>query len=157
MHWRERRSRPDVAAEVDVSTEIVIHRPRSVVAAFAADPDNAPRWYENIKRVDWQTSPPLAVGSRIAFVAHFLGRRLAYVYEIVEFVPGSMLRMRTTAGPFPMETSYMWFDTDDGATRMVLRNRGRPRGIMRLFASLVAAAMRRANTADLARLRALLE
>ncbi len=65
---------------VDVLTETVIHRPVDEVAAFAADPANAPRWYANISSVEWETPPPAGVGSRIAFVAHFLGRRIAYTY-----------------------------------------------------------------------------
>src|SRR4051812_44188041 len=142
---------------VDVVTETVIARPRDQVAAFAGDVENAGRWYENIKRVEWKTPPPLAVGSRVAFVAHFLGRRLAYTYEIVDFIPDARLVMRTAEGPFPMETTYTWESAGEGSTRMTLRNHGEPSGFSRLTAPLMAAAMRRANRKDLARLKALLE
>jgi uncharacterized membrane protein len=142
---------------VDVLTETVIDRPREQVAAYAGDPSNAPEWYVNIKSVEWKTMPPLAVGSRLAFVAHFLSKKLAYVYEIVEMTPGSRLVMRTADGPFPMETTYTWEDAGEGKTRMVLRNRGQPSGFSKLVGPMMAAAMRRANRKDLARLKSLLE
>ena len=142
---------------VDVVTEIVIQRPRATVAAFAADPANAPKWYANIEAVEWKTAPPVAVGSQMAFVAHFLGRRLAYTYEVVELVPGERLVMRTAEGPFPMETTYEWASVGAGETRMTLRNRGEPAGFSKLLAPLMAPAMRRANRKDLRQLKALLE
>ena len=142
---------------VDVSTTTVIARPRAIVSEFAGDPDNATLWYENIKAVDWLTPRPLAVGTRVAFVAHFLGRRLSYTYEIVDYAPESLLRMQTADGPFPMETTYSWEDAPGGATRMVLRNRGNPAGFMRIVTPFMAFAMRRANLKDLARLKKRLE
>ena len=142
---------------VDVLTETVIARPRAEVAAFAADPGNATAWYENIKAVEWRTSPPLAVGSRIAFVAQFLGRRIEYTYEVREHVAGERFVMSTAEGPFPMETTYAWEDAGEGATRMTLRNRGEPSGFAKVSAPLMARAMRRANDGDLRRLRELLE
>ena len=113
---------------VDVQNAIVIDRPVSEVSQYAADPDNAPLWYVNIKSVEWVTPPPAQVGSRVAFVAHFLGRRLTYTYELVEFIPGVRLVMRTSEGPFPMETTYTWESNADGTTRMTPRNRGTPSG-----------------------------
>jgi uncharacterized membrane protein len=146
-----------MAAEVDVRTETVIRRPPSEVAGYAGDPGNAPEWYSNIRSVEWLTPPPVAVGSRLAFVASFLGRRLAYTYEVVDLEPGRRLVMRTADGPFPMETTYTWEPTGEGATRMTLRNRGRPSGFSRVTAPAMAVAMRRANTADLGQLKELLE
>ena len=142
---------------VDVLTEIVIARPRAEVAAFAADPDNATAWYENIRAVEWRTSPPLAVGSRIAFVAQFLGRPIEYTYEVREHVPGERFVMSTAEGPFPMETTYEWADAGEGATRMTLRNRGEPSGFSKVGAPFMARAVRRATGNDLRALKALLE
>jgi uncharacterized protein YndB with AHSA1/START domain len=142
---------------IDVVTETTIGRPRAEVAAFVADPDNATRWYANIKSVEWRSEPPLGIGSRIAFVAEFLGRRLAYTYEVVEFVPEERLVMRTAQGPFPMETTYTWATTGRVATRMALRNRGTPSGFSRLIAPFMVASMRKANRKDLERLKNLLE
>lgn len=142
---------------VDVLTAIVIRRPRGEVAAYVADPDNATAWYANIKSVEWKTPKSLATGAKIAFVAEFLGRRLAYVYEIAEHDVGKTFVMRTADGPFAMETTYSWEDAGDGMTKMTLRNRGTPSGFSVLFAPFMAMAMRRENRKDLARLKTALE
>jgi uncharacterized membrane protein len=142
---------------VDVTTEIEIERPRAEVAAYASDPTNATSWYENIESVEWETTPPVSVGSRVAFVARFMGRELAYTYEVEELVAGERFVMRTAQGPFPMETTYTWADTPAGATRMTLRNRGEPSGFSKVGAPMLSAAMKRANRKDLERLKALLE
>ena len=144
-------------AAVDVTTETDIRRPRSVVASYTTDLANATSWYQNIKSVEWKTPPPLAVGSQVAFVARFLGRPLAYTYEITDYTPGERLVMRTAQGPFPMETTYTWADTTDGGTKMTLRNRGRPAGFSRIVAPFMATAVRRANVKDLRRLKEILE
>ncbi len=141
---------------VDVEVETTIERSPDEVFAFAGDPSNAPTWYANIRSVDWQTEPPVAVGSRMDFVAHFLGRRIAYTYEVAELVPGQRMVMRTADGPFPMETTYTWEPSGSG-TRMTLRNRGNPSGFSTVAAPLMEIAMRRATSKDLARLKALLE
>ncbi|EGD41521.1 hypothetical protein NBCG_04181 [Nocardioidaceae bacterium Broad-1] len=149
-------SEDDGAMSVDVMVETTIRRSPAEVSAYAGDPGNAPTWYANIRSVEWRTEPPVRVGSRMDFVAQFLGRRLAYTYEVVEWVPGERLVMRTADGPFPMETSYTWAPAD-GGTRMTLRNRGNPAGFARIAGAAMELAMRRATTKDLARLKEILE
>ena len=142
---------------VDVLTDILIARPVDEVADYTMDPDNAPRWYVNIASVEWQTPKPLVIGSRLAFRAQFLGRQLAYTYEVAELVDGARLVMRTAEGPFPMETTYTFEAAAAGQTRVTLRNRGAPAGFSRIVAPFMALAMGRANRKDLALLKTVLE
>ena len=142
---------------VDVLVETVIDRPVEEVAAYAGDPSNAPTWYTNIQSVEWRTPPPLAVGTQLAFVARFLGRRLEYTYEVVELEPGRRLVMRTAQGPFPMETTYTWEAVAPTSTRMTLGNRGQPSGFSTAVAPLMGMAVKRNTTKDLAELKRLLE
>lgn len=142
---------------VDVAATIVIERPIGEVSAYAGDPSNAPEWYRRIESAEWQTDPPFRLGSRIRFVARFLGRQLDYVYEVVEYTPGEQVAMRTVGGPFPMDTTYTWRPVGDRVTHMTMRNHGEPSGFGRLAAPVIARAMRTAMTQDLDDLKRLME
>jgi len=142
---------------VDIVTEIQINKPISIVSAYAANPDNALDWYENIKSVEWRTPKPLSVGTRVAFVAHFLGRKLEYVYKVTAYLPNSTLVMQTSQGPFPMQAMYSWKQISPSATLMTFRNTGSPSGFSKLFAPFMQMAMRKANQKDLNRLKKNLE
>ena len=143
---------------VDVTTEIVIDRSRDAVAAYSADPDNAPAWYANIKTAALITPPPVRVGSRTEFRAKFLGRNITYTYDIVEFVPGERLVMQTTEGQTRWVTTYTWESVDGGKnTRMTLRNYGEPGVFASVAKPLLVRSMRRATESSLRRLKEILE
>jgi uncharacterized membrane protein len=142
---------------VDVNVEITINSPIDKVADYATNPDNAPEWYANIKSAEWKTPKPLVVGSQVAFVAHFLGRKLAYTYEFVELIPQQKLVMRTSEGPFPMETTYTWTALDTMTTKMTLRSKGKPTGFSKLFALFMPTMMKKAMTKDLINIKKIIE
>ncbi|RAM35903.1 SRPBCC family protein [Arthrobacter globiformis] len=141
---------------VDVQTEVLIRRPRDVVAEYASNPDNAPQWYDNIHSSRRLTAGPIDVGSKVAFTAKFLGRDLNYTYEFTEYVPGEKLVMRTAQGPFPMQTTYTWAEVS-GGTRMTLGNTGKPSGFSQLAGLFMAPMICRATRKDLQKLKSVLE
>lgn len=141
--------------DVTVSTEIA--RPREEVAAYTSDPDNDTIWYVNIRKVEWLTERPAAVGTRVSRVAHFLGKRMAYTYIVDAWEPGERLVMRAEDGPFPMSTTYVWEDVGESRTRMSVTNSGGPGGFFGLASPLLARQVRKALTKDLAKLKSILE
>jgi uncharacterized protein YndB with AHSA1/START domain len=144
-------------ATVDVEVHTTIERPRAEVAEYCCDPDNVTAWYANIKAVQRETAGPVTIGSRFRFTSGFLGRRLEYTYAVVESVPRERFVMRSSSGPFPMETTYAWEDAEGGGTWMTLRNRGEPTAFAGLAAPILATAIRRATSKDLERLKTILE
>lgn len=88
------------------------------------------------------------MGSRMAFVAHYLGRRLAWVYEIVE-LSLSAPRDANCRRAVRRGANVHLGGGARGTTQMMLRNRGAPTGFSRLVAPFPAGAIRRANRQDL--------
>jgi uncharacterized membrane protein len=142
---------------VDIKTEMIIHCPIEKVSSYASNPDHAPEWYVNIDSAEWLTEKPLALDSQIAFKATFLGRELAYVYKIEEYIPGEKLVMKTANGPFPMKTTYTWEKLEQNRTKMTLRNQGEPSGFSKILTPFMSTLMKKANQKDLKKIKEILE
>ncbi len=72
------------------SAETRIARPIAEVAAFVMDPETDSAWIGGIQSVTVLTPPPIAVGSRVERVAHFLGRELRYVNYVTRCATPSL-------------------------------------------------------------------
>jgi Polyketide cyclase / dehydrase and lipid transport len=150
---------------VEVVTRIQIARPLKKVADYATNADNAlkwyinnaPKWYINIISAEWKTPKPLVLGSQVAFIAHFLGKKLAWTYEVTELMREEKIVMQTSDGPFPIETTYTWKSTGDFHTKMTLGNKMSPSGFSRLMAPFIAMMLKWSNKKDLKKLKEILE
>ncbi len=140
---------------VDISAEIVINKPRDEVAAFASNPDNDPTWIGGIVEAKTTTDPPFGKGTKVARAASFLGRRMEYEPEVVEFEPGALVAMKADS-PFPMTIRYTFADAEDG-TKMTIRVEGGGSGFYGVVAPLLSMMVRWNVSQDLKRLKELLE
>jgi uncharacterized membrane protein len=143
---------------IDVTAEVAIRRPLDEVATYMIDPEHDPAWIGGVREVRMETPPPLAVGSRVARVAHFLGRRVEYVNEVTALDPARVLDMRSVKAPFPMRVTYS-FEAAGGNGTTIVRNRvrGAPGGFFSLVGPLLGPMVKRSVQKDLERLRDVLE
>lgn len=112
----------------DVITQIQINKSIQDIALYALNPDNAPKWYVNIKSIEWKMQPPLSAGTQMAFKAEFVGRIFAYTYEFAQLVPGNKLVIQTFEGAFQMQTACTFKKISDDKPKLVLHNAGTPTG-----------------------------
>lgn len=139
-----------------MSVETKVARRREHVASYATDWRNDPEWIGALRDVALVTGEPFGVGSRIARSAAFLGRRVDYVNEVVEYAPGRRLVMRSVQAPFPMTVTYE-FEDAEGGTVMRIRAEGDASGFYRVAGPLLSRAVKRSIARDLARLKRTLE
>jgi uncharacterized protein YndB with AHSA1/START domain len=134
----------------------VIRRSVEDVFAYVSDQTNAVQWQAGIVEVQRLTDGPVGVGSRHRIVRTFMGRRLAVENEYVTFEPGRMVVFRTTAGPMPLEASYL-VEPDEGGARVTSRIEMDASGFMSLAEPLIAIGLRREMDAAFSELKTLLE
>jgi len=140
---------------IDVKPEIVIHRPRAVVAAYMFDPRHDAEWTTGVISVRPLTDGPLRAGARVERTVKFLGRRFGYQYECVDAAPERFVELRVEQ-PFPMQVRYQLDDVPDG-TLASIRARGEASGFFRVAAPLLSRMVRRNITRDLEQLKQILE
>ena len=141
---------------IDVTVKVDIARSREAVAAFAMEAENDPKWIGGISSAERLTPPPTGVGTRVERVASFRGKRIEYVMDVIDHVPGKKIVLKTVKGPFPMEVTYA-FEDRDGGTRAYIRVAGDPGGFYRLAGPLIARGVKKNVGRDLKNLKRLLE
>ena len=141
---------------IKAERSIVIDRPIEEVFAYVTDQTNTPRWQAGLVEVRRLTDGPLRIGTKHAFVRNFMGRKMEATNEYVAYEPGRLVTFRTTAGPVPVEASYL-FEPTTGGTRLTSRVQMQAAGLFGLLEPVIAAGLRREMKAALPTLKALLE
>ena len=140
---------------INAVAEIHIARPRGHVKDYVVNPENDAVWIGGIRSAHMLTEPPVGVGTKVARVASFMGKRIEYAPEVVAYEPSSLLTMKTDK-PFDMLISYE-FEDCEGGTLARVRIQGGGSGFFKLAAPLLSPAVKRNIRGDLRNLKAILE
>ncbi|HSE70294.1 MAG TPA: SRPBCC family protein [Nocardioidaceae bacterium] len=136
---------------LDVRRERIIALPPAKVADYAMDWRHDHEWTQGITEAEL-TRPAadggFGVGAQVTRTAHFLGKRIDYVLEVVGHEPPRLLDMRSVAGPMPMHVTYR-FDEHPSGTLASIRVRGDASTYYRIAGPVMAAMVGRNLGKDL--------
>lgn len=141
---------------IEVSVTIEVDLDPAAVFAYWAEWSNNPQWQKGMERCEWTSEPPLRLGSTYDQHARFLRRPIVSSFEVVEFEPDRLLRIRATKSTLPLDITRRVEPGQAGGTVLQALIKGEPAGLMKLFNSLTARMVRSNVEADYARLKELL-
>jgi uncharacterized membrane protein len=144
-----------MTSPVDVTVEIEIGAAPADVAAVMFDPQREPQWMKAVTDVEL-IDAALAPGARVRRRASFFGKEIGWTTEVERVHFPHLLILRVTEGPF---TGTIRYEIQRGAagSHVTIQNVGQPTGLNFIPAAMIAAPMRTALTADLERLKTLVE
>ncbi len=143
---------------IRVERSVVINRPDWAIFTFLASPENDVAWREQVRSVRRNDDGALGPGASYWCVMRvFPLGKLSGIMKVVEYEPDRRLSFQGNFdGTFQPTASYA-LEPVEGGTSVTAVMESRLEGLGRLFGSLVGWATRRSATADLARLKELLE
>lgn len=142
---------------MEVTASISIERPTAAVFAYLADMSNNPKWQKGMQSCKWTSDPPLRLGSTYDQEASFLGKKIVSSFEVVEFEPGRLIRIRTTSGTMPIDVTREVTEGSPGTSTVAAIVRGDPKGVFRLASPLMQILVGSSVRKDYRRLKELLE
>lgn len=142
---------------IEVRVSIEVDRPPEEVFAYWSDWTNNPKWQQGMESCTWTSEPPLRLGSTYDQRASMLGRPIVSSFEVVEYEPDHLVRIKTTKSTLPLDITRRVTPRSDGGTTLDATIRGEPKGLMRLFDPLTKRMVERNVRQDYARLKELLD
>lgn len=141
-----------------VTASIDIDRSAEAVFAFLVDPQNWPRWVDDVRRVEARA--PLQKGDRFEEVVVFRGDEKRSRGQVVDLERDRLLVLRVdevVSGPKLLPTRRFELAANGASTRLTWTSEVRTRGLMRLFQPLLPKLFRKKKAGFLDALKRALE
>lgn len=135
---------------------VAINRPAEEVFAFMNDPETAPQWITAISERKQTSAGPMGVGTTFRDRGQLLGRKIENTYEITEYKPDRVFRLKTVSGSIPVDAT-LTYEPVGGGTRVTQVIEAEAAGFFKLAEPIVARIIKRQFETDFANLKELLE
>jgi uncharacterized membrane protein len=142
-----------------VETNIVVNRPVGEVFQFISVNENALQWQPGLVETRI-TNDIQGVGRAWTDVVQFLGRRLEIPFQLTEWQPDRQIAFQSTGGPIPMQGSYTFESTPEGApagAQVTFLLTGEPGGFFKLAEPVLMQILQRQWQTNLANLKDVLD
>jgi uncharacterized protein YndB with AHSA1/START domain len=138
-----------------IEYQAVINAPLETVFKFVADSRNDPKWCPTVLTVQQLKDNGPRKGAKYALTAKPGPVKTEGVFELVEFEPNKKAGYRGTnsAGDFHYE--YI-FDSLDKGTRIHMRSRFQPKGMLRLLQPIIHRSSRKVTVLEFENLKKIL-
>jgi len=115
---------------ITVESTVLIKKPVEDVFAFAANPENGPKWQEGLDSVTDVTSEQ-QVGARYTEVRKFLGKEMNTIVETIEVIPNAKWVGKVVEGPVPYQVAVL-YESANGGTKMTTHIEADPAGFFKI-------------------------
>jgi hypothetical protein len=141
--------------QIEVTAQIDIAAEPTDVAGVMFDPHREPEWVQAVKTVE-VLDPGIRPGARVRRTGTFMGRDFTWTTAVAGFNFPHLLELKLEDGPIVGTLTYLIGRSGQGSMARI-RTVGDPGKFGALPESLIVEPIRAALTADLARLKALIE
>jgi len=140
---------------IDVAAEIEIAADPSDIAALMFDPHREPDWVSAVREVT-VVDPAVRIGAQVVHHGRIAGRDVTWTTAIESIHFPHVLVLKVEGGPFVGTLRYD-IQRSGAGSRVRIRGQGDAAALSFLPASVIATPLRSAMSADLDRLKALVE
>ena len=142
-------------ATLDLTADTEIAASPADIAAVMFDPAREPEWVSTVTAVEI-VDPALQPGARVRRTGRVLGQEVSWTTTVDAVHFPHVLSLRVSDGPFSGVVSY-GIQRSPGGSAVSIRVRGDAAGPAIILAEMIESPMRAALTADLERLKGLVE
>lgn len=142
---------------IDVSTKLVLSQTRERAAEYALELDNAPRWIDGVKSVEWKTPKPVAIHSKVILHADASGKK-GITYQVILFEPAYAIRFKSTDATYPTEFTISFEDGEEAGTcKAAMRMKQTITGLSSVAEPLVKIGLKKSVAKSMVALKAAVE